>query len=98
MLLWEKRWISHFLGHLIRLSKAKRKAEKKPERQRSQKDMKEEALDVCSHPAQPKTSRVTHVPGVYSFGQKQLSPISQLPERLDWGITLGKADSSRELG
>lgn len=81
MLLWKKRWITHFLGHIIRLFKPKGEAEKKTEGQRSQRDTKEEALDVSSHQAQPRTSQLTHLRGVYSFGQKQRSPISQLPER-----------------
>lgn len=81
MLLWKKRWITHFLGHVIHLFKPKGEAEKKTEGQRSQRDTKEEALDVCSHQAQPRTSQLIHLPCVYSLGQKQLSPISQIPER-----------------
>ena len=59
---------------------------------------REAALDVWSYQAQLRTSGLAHLGGVYSFGQKQLSPISQLPER-QWAaeLYLVQQHSSREL-
>ena len=59
---------------------------------------REAALDVWSYQAQLRTSGSAHLGGVYSFGQKQLSPISQLPER-QWAaeLYLVRQHSSREL-
>lgn len=59
---------------------------------------REEALDVWSYQAQPSTNQLAHLGGVYSFGQKQLCPISQLPER-HWAgeLHLVQQHSSREL-